>query len=401
MVDTLSKYTPIGHHFYGLEICQFNNGQKLYLVKIKKKKKELEIVEQLEFEDVEKLAKSIEPSTPLFLTVNTRDVITKSAGDSKLEDKALANSLFPNMDYNLLFYEIYTLGNERFVSIIRKNIVFDFLERLNDLKVSIFSVSLGLSGLQTLLNYIDEKEIIGTSYKLTRESLGNSITISTTNEEEERVYSLNGLQVQNKYLLAFGTIASNILLTGNKNSSMSELNRGLEIEVKGKKLLNLLTWSSLIFFLSVLMVNFLFFDHYRGSIQNLANEQAVNAKSLESIAQLNERVESKEKRLEKALSTSNSKVSYYLDELGRTVPGSITLETVIYQPLLKPKKDLKPMAYAMDEIKIIGLTGSGIDFSDWVTKLDNLGWVNKVKTLEYDYQNKKTSLFELRVYIND
>ena len=358
-------------------------------------------MEQMAFEDLETMGKSIKPSIPLFLTVNTKDVITKNARDSKLEDKALANSLFPNMDYDLLYFEIYSLGSERFVSIVRKNIVSDILNKLIALKVSIFSVSIGLSGIRPLLDYINENEIVGTTYKLIKEPPNKGITIANTEQENDQFYNLSGLQVQNWYLLGFGSVASHLLLPTKTNSSMVALNEGLGAEVKNKKLLSLLTSSSVLLFLGVLLINFLFFDHFRSSIQNLTDKQVINAKSLEQISQLKERVESKERRLEKALSTSNSKVSFYLDELGQTVPNTITLEEMVYQPLLKPKKDSNPIAYTLNEIRITGLTGNGVDFSQWVAELERLNWVNQVKTLEYDYQTKKTSMFELRVFIND
>ncbi len=401
MINTLTKYTPIGHHFYGLEVCQFKDGQRFFLIKVRRRKKELEIVEQMAFEDLETMGKSIKPSIPLFLTVNTKDVITKNARDSKLEDKALANSLFPNMDYDLLYFEIYSLGSERFVSIVRKNIVSDILNKLIALKVSIFSISIGLSGVRPLLDYINENEIVGTTYKLIKEPPNKGITIANTEQENDQFYNLSGLQVQNWYLLGFGSVASHLLLPTKTNSSMVALNEGLGAEVKNKKLLSLLTSSSVLLFLGVLLINFLFFDHFRSSIQNLTDKQVINAKSLEQISQLKERVESKERRLEKALSTSNSKVSFYLDELGQTVPNTITLEEMVYQPLLKPKKDSNPIAYTLNEIRITGLTGNGVDFSQWVAELERLNWVNQVKTLEYDYQTKKTSMFELRVFIND
>ena len=401
MINTLTKYTPIGHHFYGLEVCQFKDGQRFFLIKVRRRKKELESAEQMAFEDLETMGKSIKPSIPLFLTVNTKDVITKNARDSKLEDKALANSLFPNMDYDLLYFEIYSLGSERFVSIVRKNIVSDILNKLIALKVSIFSISIGLSGVRPLLDYINENEIVGTTYKLIKEPPNKGITIANIEQEDDQFYNLSGLQVQNWYLLGFGSVASHLLLPTKTNSSMVALNEGLGAEVKNKKLLSLLTSSSVLLFLGVLLINFLFFDHFRSSIQNLTDKQAINAKSLEQISQLKERVESKERRLEKALSTSNSKVSFYLDELGQTVPNTITLEEMVYQPLLKSKKDSNPIAYTLNEIRITGLTGNGVDFSQWVAEMERLNWVNQVKTLEYDYQTKKTSMFELRVFIND
>ena len=68
------------------------------------------------------------------------------------------------------------------------------------------------------------------------------------------------------------------------------------------------------------------------------------------LTRLREIVTKKKKIVKSLTSASNSKVIWYVDEISKTVPSSLYLDEINYQPLEKPIKDEKPIVFKNDEI---------------------------------------------------
>lgn len=145
----------------------------------------------------------------------------------------------------------------------------------------------------------------------------------------------------------------------------------------------------------------MFFSYYHSQVEDLREQTILNESGIIQLKKLNTSIAQKESRLEKALSTSSSKISLYLDQLAQKVPGSILLEEITYQPLAKPIKPTKYIEYSNDLVMVSGTTSDNLDFTNWIGELERLPWTQSVETMEYDFQNKKTSFFHLRIKILD
>ncbi len=397
MVKRIGTYLDLGHHYYGLEIGQKGDRYHFLLVNVKTKGQELVIQEKIAFLHFNEVLKYLKPSIPLFLTINTNSTITKSTGNSRQQGRALANSIFPNLDYDALFFESYRLRKQDFVSIINKKEVKGILNKLKEAGVVVFSFCIGLSGMAQILDFVHEPEIHSASFSLVFDPLKEIITASNAVTEAQETYDLNGLEIQGKFLLAFGAVVSGIAGNKKESSNFFEIQHSLKDEYKNRRRLSLIIRFSLSVVLIALLINFMFYDHYFNKVQNLNNEKSVNETNIKRLEQVRQRVTKKENRVTKALSSYNSSVSYYLDQIARTVPKSLVLNELAYQPLSKPKRISKPIDYEFGEISVIGETDSRTDFIDWITQMERFEWVDYIETLEFDYQNQNSSLFKVNI----
>ena len=135
MFDRIKTYIYQGNTFYGLEVSEVDANALFYLIKVKRKNAQLIIEGQSEHEHFDEVLKLLNHTVPMFLTINTSSVISKSFSNSKLRGEALANSVFPSLDYKNIWFESYRVRELGLVSIIKKKEVTHLLEKLKKAKI--------------------------------------------------------------------------------------------------------------------------------------------------------------------------------------------------------------------------------------------------------------------------
>jgi len=182
-----------------------------------------------------------------------------------------------------------------------------------------------------------------------------------------------------------------------KLTNFNDTNHNLERTFKNNRIFNLVAKSSLILILSILLINFLIFSHYFSKVEALETTSSANTINKSKLQELKTRVEKKEELVNTLVSAANSKSSYYLDIIAQSIPSTILLDEIQYQPLTKPVRASKPIVLNSDIISIAGTTVNGSDFSLWIENLEKLKWVTSVKTYSYDYSTKNTSSFSINI----
>ncbi|MEM9075561.1 MAG: hypothetical protein AAGC43_00915 [Bacteroidota bacterium] len=368
---------------------------------MKKKKQELTIENQWSFTVLDELFEQLEKNVPLCLAINSNIVLSKNIhSNPSLKNHALISSAFPSLDFEKIYYHAYPLRRHRFVSITRKDEIDGILEKLLAQNVPVLNVSLGLSPLYPLIEYIQESEVKTSNHVLDFKPEKQPVVLTKQESVAEQYYSINSIQIKNTALLAFGAILMGLLQGEHIESNTLDLSNQLRNDYKEKRFLTLFMRFSLSIVLLVLLSNFLVFSEYSSKVNEMRQEQMFSENSVDRLQQLKEDVALKETRLAKALINSNSRVSYYLDELGQSVPTTILLSNLTYQPLRKPVKKGNPIEYIEGTVNVSGITSNHKDFSNWIIHLENMEWIERIKTTEYDYETSKSSFFKLLIVLN-
>ena len=151
------------------------------------------------------------------------------------------------------------------------------------------------------------------------------------------------------------------------------------------------------FLLTLLLVNFMLFSHYRSKTLD-ADGFIDPAQQASLLKQVRERVEVKENKLQALMGSSNSRATYYLDQIAEGLPESILLDVLTYQPLTRPIQEDKPISLAADHIIISGQTNNKMEFSGWTAKLESMEWVQEVEIERYEYTSGTVNNFSLKLY---
>ncbi|QLG46770.1 hypothetical protein [Costertonia aggregata] len=368
---------------------------------MERKKGELLISERKEYQSLDNLFKTRKKNCPTTIIFNTNDVLSKILKTkSKNNPKALVEKAFPNFNFENFYYELVSFGEHTVISIIKKDKVNELLKELIAKKISVVNISLGVCSLVNIKNHI-ERDIVRTS---NTELLFDSATINsiTRFEHNEPVhYEINGLEIENDFLLGFSGILSFISKGGIGFSNLTELNEYYKSEFQNKRFFDVVSKLSLGLVLTILLLNFFFFNHYFQKVGELRTLTEINGINKKNLSELTERVVEKQKRLDAILSSGNSKSSYYLDGIGKSVPTSVLIHQIQYQPLLKPLRNSKPVEVEENIIIIEGNSFNTNEFSIWIEQLETKSWIRKVETLDFDYQNKDNSLFSIKIVLDD
>jgi len=146
----------------------------------------------------------------------------------------------------------------------------------------------------------------------------------------------------------------------------------------------------------LLLISFLFFSNYTNKTNMLSIELETNKALKNELLKLNEQV-SKKENLVTSFSLSSSKASWYLDQIGNSIPNSVLLTSLNFQPLTKNIKEDIKISTQENNILIQGTSTKSDDFSKWVQQLEQKNWVYKVLIQDYGTGKKNTTAFELLI----
>ena len=146
----------------------------------------------------------------------------------------------------------------------------------------------------------------------------------------------------------------------------------------------------------LLLFSFILFTNYTTKIEDLNTTLALNKTQKTSLLKLTNEVQKKEKLI-KDFSLASSKASWYLDQVGQTIPKSISLSEIQWQPLEKNIKEEKPIKTKHYIMLIKGITNEGEGFSKWLSTLEQLDWIEKVAINDYGSGKKTSTSFQLQI----
>lgn len=399
MIKNVQNNITYGKLFSAVEHVVTQQNPQINFLTFKRQKGEFVIEGEGNFSELTELSKFLKRGQHLFLIVNNEHVLSKSV-NGKLDNQKAIHSAFPNLNTTEFYYESYQNESDTLVSICRKEYVDKIILKYKKRKINIIGFSLGnLIGTQ-LLPYLDVDEIHTSNATLT---IKNKVLIDILKTEEElhKLYTINDLEVNNNSVLGLGGILSyytNQSLT--QKNFIDKINL-LQNNFKQKRIFDLGLKFGLGFIFTLLLMNFLVFSNYQDKINVLTAEIAVNENSKEKFLDLKDKVDKKKKIVDEISNSTNSKVSSYLDNIGATVPKTVLLSQVHYQPLLKNIKKENKIKYDKDEIFVNGFASKGGDFSKWIASLEKEEWIQTITVLNYGTGKKSNTEFSFKISLRE
>ncbi len=394
MFDKLLTYAKFSSLFCGVEHTSKDGEEVINVLLLKKKKNEFLVEQSLKSNTAQELKEHIPKNQHLFLIVNTDQVLSKTLDGVYNEQKAIAEA-FPNLNSKDFYYEICNTSTNTFVSISRKEYIDDLLELYKTQVFNCIGFSLGNLAIAQLKNIADVNYLETSNSGVT--FVENEIeAIKNVSFKNETEYNLNGLNLTNSSILPLAGIISYYTQQTFTDSNFSELSTVLFSDFIQQRIFKVGLTSGLTLLFISLLVSFLFFSSYNADINTISSELELNKTYKNSLLQVTDQVNKKE-RLVTDFSLSSSKVSWYLDQLGCTLPSSITLTDLQYQPLEKSIKKEKQILTEENTILIKGVSTINENFSNWMNLLEKLDWIDKATIKDYGTDKKSTTEFELEL----
>lgn len=394
MFSKLITYSKFGSLFCGVEHTIIDDKEQLNVLLLRKNNNEFKIESNFNSHNIADLKNQLKATQHLFLIINNQDVLTKQI-EGIHETHIAVSKAFPNLKLDDFYYEVLSSNEDTFVAICRKDRVDTLIKQYNRHNFNIINFSLGSLIVSQLKSIINDS-IVNTSNSIVTFNDKEISDINTSSKTELVTYNINGLKITNHTLLPLAGIISyyskHVLTTSNFESNSLKLMA--DFNHKRFFSISLKTGLSSVFIL--LLISFLFFSNYTNKTNMLSIELETNKALKNELLKLNEQV-SKKENLVTSFSLSSSKASWYLDQIGNSIPNSVLLTSLNFQPLTKNIKEDIKISTQENNILIQGTSTKSDDFSKWVQQLEQKNWVYKVLIQDYGTGKKNTTAFELLI----
>lgn len=393
----LGLFNIKGRMYQSLEIFEVDGRLHYAFLKLKRTKGELEFKASFSTDVLADLASHIDPKKSLWLQINTSRVLNKPLqGEPSTSMEQWVKTAFPNLDLEQFYYQVLDWQELPLVSMAKRSVVEEHLAELKEHGWVPKGVSLGIAGLSPCMGFL-EPPIRGSNFGIA--SLGDgSWSLSPKALDGHHKIDLQGLVLPSVHLLSFSHVLGQIQGFEPK-SNLKGLNVELDNIDKNKQFFQSALQWGLGFFLFLLLVNFMVFSHYRAKT-SVAEVPIDPEQQAALLRQVRERVESKEKKLQALLGSSNTRTSYHLDKIAGELPKSILLDEMTYQPLARPIQPDKPVSIGTDQLVISGQTNNKEEFSKWTTLLESMDWVRELEIERYEYTSSTVDNFNLKLHCN-
>lgn len=382
-----------GNKYAAIEHAENNN---FHFLQLQKKKNEFYISKQLNSSKLDQILPGIKDQKHLFLIVNDENVLSKKISSSNSKQISNVKNAFPNININDFYFETYYFKETSFVSIARKETIDTIIENYKKKGISIVDFSLGNLAIKNLNSIINNEILKTTNAEIAFDE--DLVCDIKKQNVSNLVYSINDLKVTNKQLLSLSGIIGYY-----SKKATSQIQDKLLDSFFQKRFFDVGLKIGLGFLLLILLTNFLFFSSYRDKVGNLTGELQLSETYKSQLSSLQKEVAQKKRLFKSVNSASNSKLSKYIDELGGSVPKTILLTQINYQPINGVVKSDKKMVFTKNQIVVKGNSKVDENFSDWISNLEKKNWIKKIAIVAYGQGKKNTKIaeFEYIITINE
>lgn len=277
------------------------------------------------------------------------------------------------------------------VSFVRKSSLTELLETFQSNGISIWYLFIGPVLQGTLLS---DTTIAKSDFLVTKEPNGDfKLTKSTEPLSEKRI--------NESYIDAFQTFYQTTEPAYNLIQGIEEqelVNR--KKEFKDANQFKIIGITLLAFFLISLTGNYFYVNYLNQQVADKEGTLSVYGQNLSLISRLEQEKQRKVMLLDNSGIGSNQYLSYYLDQIGHTVPKNIQLTFQEIYPLeeaLKPKQRVNPDKHT---ILIEGLSENSMTLDKWISHLETFRWVGSVEVLNFTRLSSAKSTFKLAIHLN-
>jgi Tfp pilus assembly protein PilN len=388
----------------GVEVAFSGDGNPWFNLCILKKDKSSLHTESVKIKitNIEELPSKL----PVCLVLNGKGIIHKKLSCKEDDsDKALLERVLPNANINDFYLQRYnTFHDHIFVSIVRKSQVDPLLKSFKEKGLTVISCTLSpfiVSGILPLLKNSDsffELEVPGYM-------LNASDGVIESFHPTETIKDLPPLQIGNEsvyreLVFAFASALSYFLPIQNMLSiEITEVNEQRN-EFKQKTIFQFAGLGVLVFFLSLLLINYFVFDHYWKKKNMLESEFSLSQESLSHYEKLKTEFEEKQKFFEKAGLLDASRTSWYADRLAEDIPDNILLKELEINPLQKKSIQDTLLVFLAKTIHVSGSCKTSGELNDWTKIIRAKQWVKQLNILNYS-QDKEQNIagFSLEILV--
>lgn len=386
-----------GSYVVGVQVSFRSNSQNCiyHLIAVKKSRGKVSIVKQIiDIISIDELVKHIPKNTPVVICIDGKNLIHKFIQED-VGDKGL-DFVLPNANKDDFYVQTSTLNDGAFISITRREVVSDILERFSKVNVIPALIYLGpFVNSFTPFLFSDGVKFKTEFWDIIASS--EQVVYNQTGKSESIFIFMNGESIRDYCLPVY---ALSISYLADIEIPEIEVSRSLKEEFQFKRAVWLGGWSILALVFAILLVNFLFFSHYNDKYQSLNNIVQQNQSLLNRNDELKVQYTQKRRFIERSGLLESSKFSFYSDRITRIIPDSVQLTVIRIAPINDKIRSDKPIVFDDKTIIVSGKCSNSRFFNEWKDQLKEETWIETILINQFGQdEHGKPIFFELQLMI--
>ena len=284
------------------------------------------------------------------------------------------------------------------VSVIRKDLLDEIVRVFKKHNIRLLDIYIGF-GVYNILHEVLEIDVIQTTnYRLNYKD--DSIVDFGYIDSEERMYKIGDHQHSNTSLGSIAGVFNYWLQLIDVDTVEYNYLERAQKEERYKNLLTRVGGALVTLMFVVLMCNLLLFQNINKKNDRLRSVSNVNGSKLTEVERLKSEIRDKRELINSVGGIkSGSFFAYYADKIAGTLPEQLSLQKMYFRPLQKKIKANVKVQFEIKSVKIEGRSSSSGELNDWLVRMRELDFIDKVELISYLSEGKKKGWFELLIEI--
>ncbi len=392
LLDKIVKFDTLNL----IGVFRSNDGEdSFFLLKVKKKKSQLNIVENLAFSDIDSLKSKLDSKIPSVLLFDGKGVLNK-----KIDLKNEADTEWlKNLDYKTIHFTSYNTAEHHFLSFCRMTVFDELIARFHKKEIQIIDFYIGGVSAVLVNDLLDKGKLLSNETVLEFDKNKLFAISKTVDGSKTENYLIGTNSISNFHLPLYGA-AINFYIN-HSDIKRSESNLIDSEELVYKKGFEKVGIVMLVGFFCLLLASYSLIQYLNYENATLNLENSYTNKSYTVINDLELQKEKKLKILAETGFSSKRFISFYCYQLTKAIPSAVNFSYLEVYPI---KNEVKKTERAEFEYKIILLKGHTVNeavFNDWIDSLKNEKWLQKLEIVSIKRDKKNVSYFEFKITVKD
>lgn len=367
-----------------------------YLLKVKKKKNTIEVIEESSsYDDFEFIKNKLDNKIPIVLLVDGKGVVNKKI-DLKNEKDV---EWLKNIDYSTIHFTSYTSAENKFLSFCRNYVLEEYFDLIQKDGFQIIDFYIGAIVGVLVNDFLNKSKIIANENVFYFE---DNLLVNVVKKDENFEllnYSIGKKSVSNFHLPLYGA-AINFYIQQD-TITKSNYKESEKDEVVYKRAFEILGLAMVVGFFCLLLISYFSIQYYLGKNATLTLDINYATKSYNTISELEIEKENKLKILNEIGASSKNFIVYYNYQISRLAPVDIKFSSTEFAPLKKEIKKTDKPEFDFKTIMIKGKTLNEVSFNSWIAILKKEKWVDKLEIISIKRDKKNDTFFELKITLAD
>jgi Tfp pilus assembly protein PilN len=342
------------------------------------------------FDDLEDVVNQFGKYKPYHIHVLGTGVLSRKIESSS----AYQQDLIMNGNPNEFLFTNFDDGNNMAVSFCRKSLISDYLKQFEEEKWQLYGLSCGYSPICGIL----ENETVSTEFEI--EVKGDKIASFKRSETAKDKSNWRSDFWTTKSLISEAirinkTTENKWIVDGEENgeTNRENIHQYNQFKTMGIGIVGVI--------LLALIVNYFYQNHLNDEVAQLEMDLSVHTENISMLDRLSQEKQRKEQLIGSAGVNASSFLSYYMDEIGVSVPKSITLSDMTVFPVVGKLKEKQRIEVDQKRIWIAGITKDNEILDNWIEKMDRFGWIKSIELLNYLKSTDDWAEFELQITLSE